>query len=75
MEEHGNDWTNPMVSGTVGGWPVNPVTKKRYNGVNVALLLMAGGGHWATYKQWASKAQSAVDFIADLQDAQVEEAA
>ena len=55
MEEHGSDWTNPMVSGTAGGWPVNPVTGKRYNGINVALLLMAGGGHWATYKQWATK--------------------
>ena len=55
MEEHGSDWTNPMVSGTVGGWPTNPVTGKRYNGINVALLLMAGGGHWATYKQWATK--------------------
>jgi len=50
-------WRRPWES-TGGGLPRNIVSKRRYNGINVPLLLMAGVQHnfqshwWATYQQW-----------------------
>lgn len=54
MESGGKNWVNPMVS-AAGGWAFNGVTKKPYNGINVLLLGLQGGGAWASYKQWESK--------------------
>ena len=56
METSGSGWINPMIQAS-GGRAFNGVTDTRYNGINVYLLGVLGGGAWASYKQWASKAQ------------------
>lgn len=52
MENGAKNWINPMIG---AGYPENGVTGARYNGINVLLLGMQGGGAWASYKQWQSK--------------------
>jgi len=54
METSGTNWTNPMTGGAKG-WPFNPVTGNTYNGLNVLFLSMAGGGAFASFKQWQAK--------------------
>lgn len=47
-------WVAPWHSGLLSG-AVNAVTKRRYTGGNVFLLMLTGRtGPWATYKQWES---------------------
>jgi len=55
MKSHGADWVKPWAS--QAEWPTNSVTKAKYHGINVMLLMMAeqGSSEWASYKQWASK--------------------
>lgn len=56
----GEDWQMPWIS-RGGGFPKNAVTGKRYRGMNVILLFMAGNAAgyrsslWASYRQWQSK--------------------
>ena len=45
-------WTRPWAMGP-NGFPTNPLTDYRYSGTNAFILLMNGGGYWATYKQWS----------------------
>lgn len=58
METAGANWIKPFRTlARNGGYPVNGVTKKRYNGINVLLLTMAPNspsGEWASYNQWGS---------------------
>jgi antirestriction protein ArdC len=54
METSGSGWINPMIQAS-GGRAFNGVTTARYNGINVYLLGVLGGGAWASYNQWASK--------------------
>ena len=55
MEANPGQWTKPW---TDNGRPKNATTGRRYSGVNIMLLGMAGAskGHptglWASYKQW-----------------------
>jgi antirestriction protein ArdC len=44
-------WQRPWQVG-LNGMPHNPVSDKPFTGTNALILLMSGGGHWATYKQW-----------------------
>ena len=46
-------WVRPWALGP-NGFPTNAVTGKQYSGTNAVMLLIAGGGEWATYKQWQS---------------------
>lgn len=52
IETVGSDWKCPWRK--VGSLPTNAATGKRYSGVNLLVLMMQGGGLWATYKQWES---------------------
>jgi len=54
MKTCGSNWTNPMTKNNKG-WAFNAVTKQRYQGVNVLMLGTAGGGAFASYKQWQDK--------------------
>ncbi len=55
MEANPGQWTKPW---SVNGRPKNATTGRRYSGVNILLLGMAGAskgypsGSWASYKQW-----------------------
>ena len=42
-------WHRPWQMGA-DGFPTNPLTDYRYTGTNAFILLMSGGGYWATYK-------------------------
>lgn len=44
-------WVRPWQN-TGDGFPTNALTGKPYSGTNAFMLLIAGGGQWATYKQW-----------------------
>ena len=46
-------WVRPWAVGP-NGFPTNATTGKEYTGTNAIMLLIAGGGEWATYKQWQS---------------------
>lgn len=48
------NWQPPWHSSGMSGWPSNPATGKTYRGMNQFLLMLGGGGGWATYKQWES---------------------
>jgi antirestriction protein ArdC len=57
LQQNALPWRRPWKS-TGGGLPRNIVSKRRYNGINVPLLLMAGvqfnfqSNWWGTYQQW-----------------------
>ena len=53
MESESSNWTNPMIR--AAGYPFNGTTGNNYNGINVLLLGLAGGGAFASYKQWQGK--------------------
>ena len=57
METHGTGWTKPWATSGGGRLPENIASKKRYRGINVLMLGMAGfsSNVWGTYKQWAGK--------------------
>ena len=44
-------WVRPWQN-TGAGFPTNALTGRPYSGTNAFMLLIAGGGQWATYKQW-----------------------
>ena len=44
-------WVRPWQN-TGDGFPTNALTGRPYSGTNAFMLLIAGGGQWATYKQW-----------------------
>ena len=44
-------WVRPWNVGD-NGMPHNPVSDKPFTGTNAFILLMNGGGQWATFKQW-----------------------
>jgi antirestriction protein ArdC len=44
-------WVRPWQN-TGTGFPINALTGRPYSGTNAFMLLIAGGGQWATYKQW-----------------------
>jgi len=52
IEEHGSNWTKPFSE--LSGAPTNPVTGKRYQGVNGLFLGLLGVRYAAGYKQWQS---------------------
>ncbi len=49
-------WRQPWATGQNAGYPANAITGKRYRGVNLLLLSLAGHDSkwWATYNQWRS---------------------
>ena len=48
-------WVRPWALNASTGFPSNALTGKAYSGTNALVLLMAGGGEFATYKQWQEK--------------------
>jgi antirestriction protein ArdC len=54
METAGANWIKPFEA-LAGGMPMNATTGNEYRGINVLLLAMAGGQHWASFKQWQTK--------------------
>ena len=50
MADNGK-WERPWQMGP-DGFPTNPLTDYRYTGTNAFILLLNGGGYWATYNQW-----------------------
>ena len=54
MRTVGHDWLKPFIGSTM---PINGVTRKRYQGINVFMLMLLGNStsnEFATYKQWES---------------------
>lgn len=47
-------WQRPWSIAGFDQYPHNVITGKRYRGMNVLLLMIAGGGTFGTYKQWQS---------------------
>lgn len=52
-------WTKPWTAVGTNGWPMNMISGKPYNGINVFLLLITDTGkytspYWMTYKQAVS---------------------
>jgi len=49
-------WRKPWSDGNQSGFPTNAATGRRYRGINLLLLSLAGHDSkwWATYNQWKS---------------------
>jgi antirestriction protein ArdC len=46
-------WVRPWA--VLNGMPTNATTGKEYQGLNALILMLFGGGEWATYIQWGTK--------------------
>lgn len=51
LQTNQGDWLKPFRS-LSSGLPVNAITKKHYQGINVLILGLTGSTYFAGYKQW-----------------------
>ena len=84
IEQNPGTFVLPWRQAAASGLPVNAVTKKPYNGINILTLWTAALSHgfvspvWATYKQWTSlgaqvtkgERASLIVFVKDLPPAE-----